>query len=50
MPMKTDVLIVGGGLAGCATAYFLAREGVDVALIERALNDFLRIYEELKGD
>ncbi len=33
--MRTDVLIVGGGLAGCATAYYLAREGVDVTLIER---------------
>jgi glycine/D-amino acid oxidase-like deaminating enzyme len=31
----TDILIVGGGLAGCATAYYLAREGVEVALIER---------------
>ena len=35
----TDVLIVGGGLAGCATAYYLASEGVSVALIEgRDLN------------
>ena len=34
-PGKTDVLIIGGGLAGCATAYFLAREGVAVTLIER---------------
>ena len=33
--IDTDVLIVGGGLAGCATAYYLAREGVEVALIER---------------
>jgi Glycine/D-amino acid oxidases (deaminating) len=32
---KTDVLIVGGGLAGAATAYFLAREGVEVTLLER---------------
>jgi len=39
MGMKTDVLIVGGGLAGSATAYYLAREGVAVTLIERgALN------------
>lgn len=33
--MKTDVLIIGGGLTGAATAYFLAREGVDVLLIEQ---------------
>src|SRR4029077_1419663 len=33
---KTDVLIIGGGLAGAATAYFLAREGVEVTLLERA--------------
>ena len=33
--MHTDVLVVGGGLAGCSMAYFLAREGVDVILIER---------------
>jgi glycine/D-amino acid oxidase-like deaminating enzyme len=32
---KADVLIVGGGIAGCATAWFLAREGADVILIER---------------
>jgi glycine/D-amino acid oxidase-like deaminating enzyme len=33
--IQTDVLIVGGGLAGCATAYYLAREGAEVTLIER---------------
>ena len=32
---KTDILIVGGGLAGCATAYYLAKAGADVLLIER---------------
>lgn len=32
--MKTDVLVIGGGLAGCATAFFLAREGVAVTLLE----------------
>jgi glycine oxidase len=30
-----DVLIVGGGVAGCASAYFLAREGLSVTLLER---------------
>lgn len=29
------MLIVGGGLAGCATAYFLACEGVGATVIER---------------
>lgn len=33
--MKTDVLIVGGGIAGAATAYYLAGAGAKVVLIER---------------
>jgi glycine/D-amino acid oxidase-like deaminating enzyme len=34
-----DVLIVGGGVLGCATAYYLASQGVDVLVVERgALN------------
>ena len=32
----TDVLIVGGGVVGCSTAYYLARDGVDVTLIEQS--------------
>lgn len=36
LPGSTDVLIVGGGVAGAALAYYLAREGVDVVLVERA--------------
>ena len=32
---KTDILIVGGGLAGCATAYYLAKAGAEVTLVER---------------
>jgi glycine/D-amino acid oxidase-like deaminating enzyme len=35
MTATTDVLIVGGGLAGTATAYYLAREGVEVLLVEQ---------------
>ncbi len=33
--MKTDVLIVGGGLTGCALSYFLAKAGVKSLLVER---------------
>jgi len=33
---KTDVLIVGGGVIGCATAYYLSKNGVDVTVLEKA--------------
>ena len=32
---SADVVIVGGGLVGAATAYFLAGEGVDCVVVER---------------
>lgn len=35
--LKTDVIVVGGGIMGAATALFLRRRGVSVALIERGL-------------
>src|SRR5690606_20060803 len=31
---QADVLIIGGGLAGCAAAYYLARGGAAVLLVE----------------
>lgn len=35
MPPRTDVAIIGGGAAGCATAYYLAKAGVRATIIER---------------
>lgn len=32
---SADVVIIGGGIVGCATAWYLARRGVDVALVEK---------------
>lgn len=31
-----DVIVVGGGVIGCTSAYFLARAGLKVALVEQA--------------
>ena len=33
--LKTDVLIIGGGIAGVLTAYFLQQNGVKYALVEK---------------
>lgn len=35
LPTRTDVLIIGGGLLGCAAAYYLSLAGVPVTLIEQ---------------
>jgi sarcosine oxidase subunit beta len=32
---RTEIVIIGGGIAGCASAYFLARDGHKVTLLER---------------
>ncbi|MBI4336260.1 MAG: FAD-binding oxidoreductase [Chloroflexi bacterium] len=33
---NADVVIIGGGIAGVTTAYFLAKRGVSVALVEKS--------------
>ncbi|SVB17245.1 uncharacterized protein METZ01_LOCUS170099, partial [marine metagenome] len=34
-PKNTDVVIIGGGIIGVSTAYFLAKEGIKVCLCEK---------------
>ena len=35
MPQTADVVVIGAGVVGCSVAYYLAREGVNVTLLER---------------
>jgi NADPH-dependent 2,4-dienoyl-CoA reductase/sulfur reductase-like enzyme len=33
-PLQTSVVVIGGGLTGCATAYAFAANDIDVILLE----------------
>ncbi|CAM5520173.1 FAD-binding oxidoreductase [Frigidibacter albus] len=35
LPQAADVVVIGGGIVGVCTAYYLARRGVKVALLEK---------------
>ena len=35
MPHSADVVVIGAGVVGCSVAYYLAREGVRVTILER---------------
>ncbi len=37
LPAQIDVAIIGGGFAGCATAWALRRRGVDAVVLEREI-------------
>jgi len=47
--MKTDVIIVGGGPGGAASAMFLAREGIQSVIIEKEQFPRYHIGESLTG-
>src|SRR5207237_9454702 len=35
MPRTADVVVIGGGIVGAATAFFASRAGLDVVLLEK---------------
>ncbi|MGH7998621.1 MAG: NAD(P)/FAD-dependent oxidoreductase [Brasilonema sp.] len=47
LPKSTQVLVIGGGPAGATAATFLAREGFDVTLMEKAVEPRYHIGESL---
>lgn len=45
-----QILVVGGGVAGCATALALLRQGLSTIVLERAAPDAIRVGEHLPPD
>ncbi|MEO0944259.1 MAG: FAD-dependent oxidoreductase, partial [Pseudomonadota bacterium] len=35
LPKQSEVVVIGGGIVGTSTAYYLARRGVPVILVEK---------------
>ena len=48
--MKTDVLIVGGGPAGAASAMYLARQGIRSVIVEREMFPRYHVGESMTGE
>jgi glycine/D-amino acid oxidase-like deaminating enzyme len=36
MPLEADAVVIGAGIQGCATAYYLAKRGAKVVVLEKA--------------
>jgi geranylgeranyl reductase family protein len=46
---RSDVLIVGGGPAGCVAGILLAKQGIQAAILEKALPGYHKICGDLVG-
>ena len=44
--VSTDVLVLGGGIAGCHAAINAARKGVKVAVLEKGMTKWSGKYED----
>lgn len=48
--MKKHIVVIGGGIAGCAAAYTLQKKGYDVTIVEKNAELGGRIHSEKVGD
>ena len=44
LPAQADVVVIGGGIVGAAAAYFLAKRGRSVALVEKGVVEIGRAH------
>ena len=50
MKKTADVIIIGGGINGCATAYYLAKRGIkDVLVLEADRSEERRVGKECRS-
>ncbi len=49
MKNNAEVVIIGGGIIGCATAYYLAKEGVSVIVLEKAIISETAVPQETEA-